>query len=342
MSCIREQIEAREAEHFSPYAALASRSKGRLVDEPKDDIRTCFMQDRDRIVHSKSFRRLMYKTQVFIAPEGDHYRSRLTHSLEVAQIARTIGRSLQLNEDLIEAISLGHDLGHSPFGHAGEFALDEAIKSFQMSEFHGFDHAKQSLRVVDVLESLNLSFETRHGIGDHRKRGKDISAIDGEIVTTLEAAVVKISDRIAYLNHDIDDAIRAKVIDKIPKQFDKLGNRHSVRVGQMVSDVIKSSLHQSYIAMSPEILLLVNGLKTYLFENVYNQYPVLYPDINKAQGIVNSLFLYYVNEGDLPDGFIQRDGKFHAAIDYVSGMTDRFAIADFERIRLPRPFAPES
>ncbi|MGP6158795.1 MAG: dGTP triphosphohydrolase, partial [Vulcanimicrobiaceae bacterium] len=207
---------------LSPYAALASGSAGRRVPIEEDPVRTCYQRDRDRVVHSKSFRRLKHKTQVFIDPAGDHYRTRMTHSLEVSQIGRTIGRALRLNEDLIEAIALGHDLGHAPFGHAGESALDEAVRAY-WSDFPSSDptpghfrHFEQSLRIVDVLEDLNLTTETRAGIGGHSKGRNDLTAHDGEPTSTLEAAVVRISDRIAYLNHDLDDAIRSGMLDSVP------------------------------------------------------------------------------------------------------------------------------
>ena len=239
---VRELIERREVEALSPYAARSVKSAGRVVAEEPDPVRTCFQRDRDRILHSKPFRRLMYKTQVFIAPVGDHYRTRLTHSLEVAQIARTIGRALRLNEDLIEAIALGHDVGHTPFGHAGEAALDEAIRSLPADAGDrpaGFRHYEQSLRVVDVLAKLNLTQETRAGIGGHSKGRKDLTAFDGEPTSTLEAAVVRIGDRIAYLNHDLDDALRSGIVVNVPGEFLEIGASHGKRIGGMVRDVIE-------------------------------------------------------------------------------------------------------
>jgi dGTPase len=329
---VRELSERREAEMLSPYAAKAAESRGRERDEAPDPVRTCFQRDRDRILHSKSFRRLKHKTQVFIEPFGDHYRTRLTHSLEVAQIARTVGRALRLNEDLIEAIALGHDVGHTPFGHAGESALDEAIR--ERCGEGGFKHHEQSLRVLDVLEGLNLTHETRQGVGGHSKGRSDLSAHDGEATSTLEAAVVRISDRIAYMNHDLDDALRAGIVKEIPPEVADVGASHGKRIGAMVEDVIVNSLDQPAIRLSPKMLSAMNHLKEWLFENVYLLYPVLYPDIPKARGIVRDLFLHYCEPGNLPDGFNGVQG----AIDYVSGMTDRFAMDEFARLKLPRGF----
>lgn len=336
---MREATEARERAYLSPFAALASESVGRPVSEEPDPVRTCYQRDRDRILHSKSFRRLKHKTQVFIDPEGDHYRTRLTHSLEVAQIARTIGRALLLNEDLIEAIALGHDVGHSPFGHAGESALDDAVRAYASSLGAPlragvptrFRHYEQSLRVVDVLEGLNLTQETREGIGGHSKGRKDLSAFDGEPTSTLEAAVVRIADRIAYLNHDLDDALRSRLIDAIPNEFAWLGDSHSRRVGGMVEDVVESSLNQPRISMSEPRLRALNVLKEWLFDHVYMLYPVRFPDVVKAQGLVRELFQHFAQPGSLPEGYEGPQG----ALDYVAGMTDRFAIETYARIKMP-------
>ncbi|MBV6458675.1 MAG: Deoxyguanosinetriphosphate triphosphohydrolase-like protein [Fimbriimonadaceae bacterium] len=332
MPDIRATIEDRERATLSRYAALSADSQGRPAPEPHDPIRTCYQRDRDRILHSKPFRRLKHKTQVFIEPEGDHYRTRLTHSLEVAQIARTITRALRLNEDLAEAIALGHDVGHTPFGHAGESALDEALQA------HGspdgplrFRHYEQSLRVVDHLAKLNLTQETRAGIGGHSKGRSDLSAFDGQPTSTLEAAVVRISDRIAYLNHDLDDAVRSGIIGSVPDRFEAIGTGHSRRIGAMVMDVIANSLDRPIIALSPAMLQTMNELKEWLFENVYLRYPVLYPDISKAKGLVGELFLHFAEPGNLPDGFVGVQG----AIDYVAGMTDRFAMATYAQLKLP-------
>lgn len=332
---IREQIEEREREYLSPFAMPAGDSAGRRRPEDPDSVRSCFQRDRDRILHSKPFRRLKHKTQVFIDPAGDHYRTRLTHTLEVAQVARTIGRALRLNEDLIEAIALGHDVGHTPFGHAGEAALDEALRSLG-GEIQGFRHYEQSLRVVDNLPDLNLTFETRAGIDGHSKGRKDLTAHDGEPTSTLEAAVVRVSDRIAYLNHDLDDALRSGILESIPAEFAGLGATHSDRVGLMVCDVISESVDKPAILLSPSLLAVLNSLKEFLFENVYLRYPVIYPDTAKAQALVRELFFHFLEPGRLPDGFLGVQG----AVDYVSGMTDRFAIEAFESLRLPREFSP--
>lgn len=323
---------------LSPYAAKAAESAGRQIPEEPDAIRTVFQRDRDRILHSKSFRRLKHKTQVFIDPFGDHYRTRMTHTLEVSQVARTIGRALRLNEDLIEAIALGHDMGHTPFGHAGEFALDEVVREYASAPCRCLDecprdfrHDVQSLRIVDVLEKLNLTQETRMGIGGHSKGRNDLSAHDGMPTSTLEAAIVRISDRIAYLNHDIDDALRSGIIDAIPSKFDVLGAPYGARIGTMVRDVIEQSLDRPSIAMSPELLGCMNELKEWMFANVYEQYPILYPDIPKARNVVKDLFRHYVQSGNLPRGYEGVQG----AIDYIAGMTDRFAIEEYTKLRLP-------
>ncbi|MEQ1821261.1 MAG: deoxyguanosinetriphosphate triphosphohydrolase [Fimbriimonadaceae bacterium] len=330
---IRELIERRELETLSSFAMSSANSAGRMTAEDQDTVRTCFQRDRDRILHCKSFRRLKYKTQVFIAP-GDHYRTRLTHSLEVAQVARTIGRALRLNEDLIEAIALGHDVGHTPFGHIGEEALDAALKALDQTPNH-FRHYEQSLRIVDHLECLNLSQEVRAGIDGHSKGRKDLTAFDGEPTSTLEAAVVRIADRIAYVNHDLDDAVRANIIDHIPAEVALLGQTQGKRIGVMVMDVIENSIDQPAIRLSVEMLALMNELKEWLFENVYLKYPVLYPDITKARVLLAELFEHFLIPGNLPDGFAGIQG----AIDYVAGMTDRFAIETYARIKLPQGFS---
>lgn len=334
MPSVREAIELRERESLSNYAALSAQSMGRERPEEPDPVRTCFQRDRDRILHSKSFRRLKHKTQVFIAPKGDHYRTRLTHSLEVAQIARTIGRALRLNEDLIEAIALGHDVGHTPFGHAGESALNDAILAAKSSVLTGFKHYEQSLRIVDHLESLNLSQETREGIGGHSKGRKDLTSHDGEAVSTLEAAVVRISDRIAYLNHDLDDAVRSGFVETIPSEFLEIGPSHGKRIGAMVLDTIENSMGEPAISLSHSMLAKMNHMKEWLYENMYLLYPKKYPDTVKAQRIVADLFEHYCRPGELPASFSGIQG----AVDYVSGMTDRFAIDDFRRLRIPSAF----
>jgi dGTPase len=331
---VREMIEARERQWLSPHAALSAESAGRPVLEDPDPVRTCFQRDRDRILHSKAFRRLKHKTQVFLDPVGDHYRTRMTHSLEVAQIARTIGRALLLNEDLIEAIALAHDVGHTPFGHAGEAALDGAIQEVAGVGTMRFRHYEQSLRVVDILEKLNLTQETRAGIGGHSKGRKDLTAFDGLATSTLEAAVVRISDRIAYMNHDLDDALRSGIVEKIPARFAGLGGTHSQRIGCMVEDVIVRSQDQPAVLLSSDLMSTMNELKEWLYENVYLLYPKLYPESDKAKGVVRELFLFYAEPGRLPAGFEGIQG----AIDYVAGMTDRFAIEEYTRLRIPSGF----
>ncbi len=319
-------------ETLSPYAAKAIESLGRERQELPDPVRTAFQRDRDRILHSKSFRRLKHKTQVFIDPEGDHYRTRLTHTLEVAQIARTIGRALRLNEDLIEAVALGHDVGHSPFGHAGEGALDEAIREHAPNgPLYGFKHYEQSLRIVDVLEGLNLTHETRAGIGGHSKGQGNLTAHDGQPTSTLEAAVVRISDRVAYVNHDVDDALRAGIIRELPPGLERFGSTHGRRIGAMVEDIIEHSEGRTSIGLSPQLLGFLNDLKDWLFENVYLRYPVLYPDVRKAAALVNGLFAHYLSPDALPEGYAGVQG----AVDYVAGMTDRFAIDTYARLKLP-------
>lgn len=334
---IRLRTEAREREWLSHRACLAANSAGRLKGEEPDPIRTCFQQDRDRVLHSKAFRRLKHKTQVFIAPTGDHYRTRLTHTLEVAQISRTVGRALRLNEDLIEAIALAHDVGHTPFGHAGEQAIHDLLQN-ELShnqegliEFHHYDH---SLRIVSVLENLNLTQEVLAGIGGHSKGRKDLSAADGEITSTLEAAVVRICDRIAYLSHDLDDALRSGVIDSVPQEFAVLGSSQGSRIGYMVSDLIKHSDDRDQISLSAETIEMMNQLKEWLFENVYLKEHRTDNQIKKAIHIVKELVLYYCQPGKLPEGFVGTSG----AIDYVAGMTDRFAIRTYTDLFVPTEF----
>jgi len=336
---VRLRTEQRERDWLSPYAALAANSKGRQRPEDPDPIRTAFQRDRDRILHSKAFRRLKHKTQVFIAPTGDHYRTRLTHTLEVSQIARTISRALRLNEDLTEAIALGHDVGHTPFGHAGEQALDECLKELTESPSlprpplpHSpstFRHYTQSLRIVDVLEKLNLTQETREGIDGHSKGQRDLSAYDGEPVSTLEAAVVRVSDRIAYLSHDIDDAIRAGVIPSLPSEFDWLGARQTDRIKTMVYDVVQHSLEKPAIMLSPKLLETMNHLKDWMFEKVYLEPERVRTETHHAQEVIRQLFAHYLQPGTLPEGYEGVQG----AVDYVAGMTDRFALSDWERKR---------
>ena len=280
---IREEYEQFELDHLSQYASKALLSKGRKVKEEKCQIRTDFQRDRDRILHSKSFRRLKHKTQVFLSPEGDHYRTRLTHTLEVAQISRTIARSLKLNEDLTEAIALGHDLGHTPFGHTGERILQKLCEN-------GFKHNEQSLRVVDFLEirngkpGLNLTYEVRDGILNHPSGCKP---------ATLEGQIVSFSDRIAYINHDIDDAARGCIIKSIPEKFlNKLGRSHGQRINTMIMDIIENSQNKNEIIMSEEVAQITNELRDFLFENVYYN-KIAKSEEDKTMFIVEKIYEYY-------------------------------------------------
>jgi dGTPase len=306
----------------------ASNSRGRARPEDPDPIRTAFQRDRDRILHSKAFRRLKHKTQVFIAPAGDHFRTRLTHTLEVSQIARTISRALRLNEDLTEAIALGHDVGHPPFGHTGEQALDDCLRNTNSDSPNSFRHYDQSLRVLDVLENLNLTQEVREGISGHSKGQKDITDADGTPVSTLEAASVRISDRIAYLSHDIDDAIRAGVIQGLPDQFAWLGADQSGRIKTMVYDVVEHSLGQPSIKLSPRLMETMNELKDWMFEHVYLAPDRVRIEAAEARKIVTSLFEHFTKPGMLPAGFEGVQG----AVDYIAGMTDRFALETHRKL----------
>lgn len=333
---IREQIEKRERDTLSPLAILASDSRGRKDPEEKCDIRTDFQRDRDRIIHSKSFRRLKHKTQVFISPEGDHFRTRLTHTLEVSQIARTIARSLNLNEDLVEAISLGHDLGHTPFGHTGENILN-------VLNPNGFKHYKQSLRVVDFLEhnknkrGLNLTLEVREGIINHSGNTPSNS---------LEGQIVKISDRIAYINHDIDDAIRAGIIDEnsLPKDCVKiLGASHGLRINEMILDIIKTSLNKDFISMSPIIEEKTEKLRTFMFENVYFN-NIAKSEEKKAEYIIRELYNFYLeNPNEMPHEYqepyyLDKSSIEDRICDYIAGMTDRYVIHIFKEKFVPKPW----
>ena len=337
---IREQTEEIERKTFHPKACLSSQSKGRLKPEKEGDIRTCFQRDRDRIIHSKAFRRLKHKTQVFLAPKGDHYRTRLTHTLEVSQIARTIARALRLNEDLTEAIALGHDLGHTPFGHAGEDVLREIYPG-------GFEHYEQSLRVVDVLErngqGLNLTYEVRDGILKHSKGKGKIFSKQGEIMT-LEGGVVRISDIIAYVNHDLDDAMRAGVLKKsdIPQEFFKIGESHSKRINTLVRDVIYTSQANGLkeIQMSDDIKKTTYALRDFLYENIYES-EVTKREFKKAKKILFDLYDYYLKHTDevfkeIPKETI--DKKERIVCDFIAGMTDRFALMMYEKLFLPQPW----
>jgi len=340
---IRRLAEERE-ESLSPHAVKSRFSRGRLKNEESCPVRTAFQRDRDRIIHCKAFRRLMHKTQVFIAPLGDHYRTRLTHTLEVSQIARTISRALNLNEDLTEAIALGHDLGHTPFGHAGEEVLDELYH-------HGFSHNEQSLRVVDLLENngqgLNLTWEVRDGILNHSKTRVDIWGEGWGKVNTLEGEVVKISDTIAYINHDIDDAIRAGMITEgdLPlSAVIKLGNTHSLRINTMVFDIIEHSWavrgeseENPNITMSPEILEATKTLRQFLFERVYNVRSAQ-EETERAREVVRSLYKYLNEHIDKlpPEYSFYSDEPERRVVDYIAGMTDKYALRLAEELSLTK------
>jgi len=340
---IREQLEEIERRFLAPQAALSCASRGRLTPEPECDLRPAFQHDRDRIIHSKAFRRLKHKTQVFLTPSGDHYRTRLTHTLEVSQIARTIAKSLRLNEDLTEAISLGHDLGHTPFGHAGEAVLDKIVPG-------GFRHPEQSLRVVDEIEKLNLTFEVRDGIAKHSKREGEILPDDPDILPcTLEGQIVRIADTIAYINHDLDDALRAGLIaqedvtDGAGDVISVLGTTSSQRIDTMVRDIITTTLEHNLekIAASSKVTAAARNLRRFLNDRVY-YLPALLEDFNKASKIIQELYHYFLEH---PDYFFQEAGKNQGAediqaqvCDFIAGMTDRYAFSTYEKIFLPQPW----
>ena len=341
---IREEMEENEEKILSPYACLSKNSKGRLRPEPECDIRVAFQRDRDRIIHCKAFRRLKYKTQVFLAPAGDHYRTRLTHVFEVSQIARTVAVALKLNGHLTEAIALAHDLGHTPFGHAGESVLNELHPG-------GFRHYDQSLRVVDVLENdgkgLNLNYEVRDGISMHSKGRKEILPLDiSELPVTMEGRVVRVADIIAYVNHDVDDALRASIIkeDQLPPHiYEKLGRTHSERINTMVKDLIYTTLDEggNRLTMSPEIMSAISDLRTFLYKNVYETHRV-HDDFIKAMKVVRELYGYFFEKG-LPGNDGGSDaatiGDHRAVCDFVAGMTDRYALDLYQEIFLPKPWA---
>ena len=328
MSCPREEREQLERMIVGPYGVLAVNTRGRMEPEPECEIRTCFQRDVDRITHSKSFRRLKHKTQVFLRPEGDHYRTRLTHTLEVTRLARTVARALGLNEDLVEAIGLGHDLGHTPFGHAGERALNVIYPG-------GFKHYEQSLRVVDVLErdgkGLNLCYETRIGILNHTYGKPD---------DTREATCVRLCDRIAYINHDLDDSIRAGIIraDAVPERIrEDCGERNSERINALVSDLIRNST-DGVLKMSPRMQQTFDFFHRYMYSDVYTN-PLAKGEEDKVQGILEGLYKYYVNYPEkMPEelhAIADREGRDRAAVDYISGMTDGYAVEKFEEIYIP-------
>lgn len=329
---IRELMEQWERENLSPYASLSSRTMGRDRWEEPCDIRPAYQRDRDRILHSKSFRRLKHKTQVFLAPEGDHYRTRLTHTLEVSQIARTIARALRMNESLTEAIALGHDLGHTPFGHAGEYILNEICED-------GFSHYRQSVRVVEVLEKkgkgLNLTKEVRNGILNHRTSGNP---------STLEGKIVRFSDKIAYINHDIDDAIRGKIITEkdIPERYTKvLGTSVKERLDIMIHDIILNSLDKPAIIMSPDVEGTMRELRQWMFDNVYKN-PAAKAEEGKAQQLIVQLYEYYMDHADrLPEEYFvmieeKHEKKGRVVCDYIAGMSDSYAIDQFEELFVPK------
>jgi len=325
----RINLEKMEEQLLSPYAARASESRGRERQMEGCPVRTAFMRDRDRIIHCKSFRRLKHKTQVFLSPVGDHYRTRLTHTLEVNQIARTITRGLRLNEDLTEAIALGHDLGHTPFGHAGEYVLDELVPG-------GFEHNVQSLRVVEKLENngngLNLTFEVRDGILNHKQDGMPI---------TLEGQVVSIADRIAYINHDIDDAIRAGVLEikDIPQSCNEyMGSSHGERINSLICDILSESFGKPEIAMSDGMAAQFTLLRDFMFQRVYLNSEAKREE-EKGKHVIAELYRYYLEHVDaLPSEFtkyIASDGPEQVAADYIACMSDRYAITDYTRLFVP-------
>ena len=328
MACPRQEREKLEHWIVGPYGVLAENTRGRLVPETECEIRTCFQRDIDRITHSKSFRRLKHKTQVFLQPEGDHYRTRLTHTLEVSRLSRTVARALALNEDLAEAIALGHDLGHTPFGHAGERALNAIYPG-------GFKHYEQSLRVVDVLEKdgegLNLCYETRMGILNHTHGAPD---------DTREATTVRLCDRIAYINHDLDDSIRAGILrdEDVPERIrTECGERNSARINSLITDLIENSA-DGVLRMSPRMQETFTFFHSYMYSDVYTN-PVAKSEENKVQGILEQLYTYYVKKPErLPEDLqrvAEHEGRERAAVDYISGMTDGYAMEKFGEIYIP-------
>lgn len=334
----REAYEAEEAGRLSSRAALSSKTRGREKAVTPDPYRTDFQRDRDRILHSKAFRRLSHKTQVFLAPEGDHYRTRLTHTLEVSQISRSVARALRLNEDLTEAIALGHDLGHTPFGHTGEAALNDALKQLHRKDPqapNGYHHNMQSLRIVESLEyegkGLNLTWEVRDGIRHHtgRKRAE-----------TLEGQIVAICDRVAYVNHDIDDALRAGVLTEsdLPEApLAVLGQNMNQRITTMVQSLVKTTAVSPYAVMADDVYKALMDLRSFLFDNVYLS-PNAKAEEPKAYGVVRTLFDHYLAyPDDLPVDERPSEGEnlAQAVTDYVSGMTDRFAIRTYEQLMIP-------
>uniref|UniRef100_UPI004055F55D deoxyguanosinetriphosphate triphosphohydrolase n=1 Tax=Candidatus Electronema sp. TaxID=2698783 RepID=UPI004055F55D len=349
---IRQQLEEQEQLILSPCACFSSRSRGRLRDEPPCELRTAFQRDRDRIIHCKTFRRLKHKTQVFLAPTGDHYRTRLTHVLEVSQIARTVAVCLRLNEYLTEAIALGHDLGHTPFGHAGEYSLNRLHPG-------GFRHYIQSLRVVDFLESngqgLNLSWEVRNGIVKHSKGYRDILPDDSrELPATLEGQAVRVADIIAYLNHDMDDALRAGMITEsdLPAQLrNVVGDRPDLRIAAMMRDLIAATLKadEGRLRLSPMMQEVICGMRTFLYDNVYRN-QLVHSEFEKAQRLISELYLYFL-EHEFPAGpetcpkrrppaDTKEEKRLHRLVcDFIAGMTDRYALDLYSQIFMPKPWS---
>ena len=343
MPTIREALERREQETLAPQAAKSAASRGRLRTEPEDDVRPAFQHDRDRIIHSKAFRRLKHKTQVFFAPAGDHYRTRLTHSLEVSQIARTIAKVLCLHEELTESIALGHDLGHTPFGHTGERILDGLIPG-------GFNHYEQSLRIVDVLENdgagLNLTWEVRDGIARHSKgkEGSPVGLDPSKRAATLEGQIMRVADLIAYVNHDIDDAMRAGMLkaSSLPgPAVTVLGATSSARIARMVKDVVTETQEAGLteIRMSEPVLEATLTMRRFLFDAVYENH-VATAEFEKAAGILGGL---WDKVRERPDEFLDRrivdtEGLDAATRDFLAGMTDRFAVTLYERLFIPKPW----
>jgi dGTPase len=344
MTTLRQELEAREHDVLAPQAAKSAESRGRLRAEAEDDVRPAFQRDRDRIIHCKAFRRLKHKTQVFFAPTGDHYRTRLTHTLEVSQIARTIAKVLRLHEELTEAIALGHDLGHTPFGHAGERVIDALMPG-------GFNHYEQSLRIVDLLENdghgLNLTWEVRDGIAKHSKgkSGAPVGMSAALRSSTIEGQIMRVADIIAYVNHDIDDATRAGLLnaEDLPKDLvSVLGSSSSTRIGTLVRDVVTETLAGGLteIRMSDGVLSAVLGLRAFLFEAVYEN-SIATLEFKKASGILSGL---WEKVRERPDDFLDRktidsEGLDAATRDFIAGMTDRYAVRLFEQLYIPKPWA---
>ncbi len=343
---IREQLEAREREILAPQSAKSADSRGRLRPEPEDDVRPAFQRDRDRIIHCKAFRRLKHKTQVFFAPTGDHYRTRLTHTLEVSQIARTIAKVLRLHEELTEAIALGHDLGHTPFGHAGERVIDRLMPG-------GFNHYEQSLRIVDQLENdgrgLNLTWEVRDGIAKHSKgkSGAPVGMPEHLRSSTIEGQIMRVADLIAYVNHDIDDATRAGLLraEDLPRDhIAVLGTTASARIGALVKDVVTETLAAGLteIRMSEAVLRAVLGLRAFLFDAVYEN-TIATAEFKKASGILSGLWDKVRERADvfLDARTIATDGLDAATRDFIAGMTDRYAVRLYEELFIPKPWEAE-